>query len=286
MLGIIVAIRVVLSFSLEVETDGMWPWNRWRVPLRRTRDRRLTADKPARFVQHCPDGDDHRSRLPPEQVPRGARQAAAAGRQRPVPGADGPVRALRSTTRTSTRTERAPIVDRRHRRADRRRLRRAVHRRAAEAGRASTTCASSRAAATSAARWYWNRYPGAMCDTAAMVYLPLLEETGHMPTQKYVMAPEIFGHASASRKTFGLYDDAIFSTAGHATSSGTPTRRAGSSAPTAATRSRARFVAMGTGPLNRRSCPASRASRRSPATRSTRAAGTTATPAATRPARR
>jgi cyclohexanone monooxygenase len=29
--------------------------------------------------------------------------------------------------------------------------------------------------------WYWNRYPGAMCDTAAMVYLPLLEETGHMP---------------------------------------------------------------------------------------------------------
>ena len=32
-LGIIVAIRVVLSFSLEVETDGMWPWNRWRVWL-------------------------------------------------------------------------------------------------------------------------------------------------------------------------------------------------------------------------------------------------------------
>ena len=30
--------------------------------------------------------------------------------------------------------------------------------------------------------WYWNRYPGAMCDTAAMVYLPLLEETGHMPS--------------------------------------------------------------------------------------------------------
>ena len=26
--------------------------------------------------------------------------------------------------------------------------------------------------------WYWNRYPGAMCDTAAMIYLPLLEETG------------------------------------------------------------------------------------------------------------
>src|SRR5579862_327415 len=42
--------------------------------------------------------------------------------------------------------------------------------------------------------WYWNRYPGAMCDTAAMIYLPLLEETGHMPSSKYVLAPEIFEH--------------------------------------------------------------------------------------------
>jgi len=30
-LAIIVLIRVVLSFSLEVEIDGTWPWNRWRV---------------------------------------------------------------------------------------------------------------------------------------------------------------------------------------------------------------------------------------------------------------
>jgi uncharacterized membrane protein len=27
-LGIIVIIRIVLSFSLEVEIDGVWPWNR------------------------------------------------------------------------------------------------------------------------------------------------------------------------------------------------------------------------------------------------------------------
>ena len=33
--------------------------------------------------------------------------------------------------------------------------------------------------------WYWNRYPGAQCDTASFVYMPLLEETGHMPTEKY-----------------------------------------------------------------------------------------------------
>ena len=31
-LGIIVLIRIALSFSLEVEIDGMWPWNRWRLP--------------------------------------------------------------------------------------------------------------------------------------------------------------------------------------------------------------------------------------------------------------
>jgi uncharacterized membrane protein len=35
-LGIIVVIRVVLSFSLEVEIDGMWPWNRWRVAPEQT----------------------------------------------------------------------------------------------------------------------------------------------------------------------------------------------------------------------------------------------------------
>jgi len=29
-LGGIVLIRIVLSFSLEVEIDGMWPWNGWR----------------------------------------------------------------------------------------------------------------------------------------------------------------------------------------------------------------------------------------------------------------
>jgi uncharacterized membrane protein len=30
-LGIIVLIRILLSFSLEVEIDGAWPWNRWRT---------------------------------------------------------------------------------------------------------------------------------------------------------------------------------------------------------------------------------------------------------------
>jgi uncharacterized membrane protein len=30
-LGMIVLIRIVLSFSLEVEIDGAWPWSRWRL---------------------------------------------------------------------------------------------------------------------------------------------------------------------------------------------------------------------------------------------------------------
>jgi len=31
-LGGVVLIRIVLSFSIDVEVDGMWPWNRWRRP--------------------------------------------------------------------------------------------------------------------------------------------------------------------------------------------------------------------------------------------------------------
>jgi len=30
-LGIIVVIRILLSFSLEVEIDGVWPWRRWQT---------------------------------------------------------------------------------------------------------------------------------------------------------------------------------------------------------------------------------------------------------------
>lgn len=30
-LGLIVVIRILLSFSLEVEIEGTWPWSRWRL---------------------------------------------------------------------------------------------------------------------------------------------------------------------------------------------------------------------------------------------------------------
>jgi cation diffusion facilitator CzcD-associated flavoprotein CzcO len=102
--------------------------------------------------------------------------------------------------------------------------------------------------------WYWNRYPGAMCDTAAMIYLPLLEETGHMPSHKYTMAAEIFGHAQRIGRHFGLYDKALFSTSvtglqwDEAASRWIVTTDRGD-------RIRARFVTMGTGPLHRPKLP-------------------------------
>ncbi len=60
--------------------------------------------------------------------------------------------------------------------------------------------------------WYWNRYPGAQCDTASFVYMPLLEETGHMPTEKYAHQPEILEHCQRIGKHYGLYDNALFHT--------------------------------------------------------------------------
>ena len=60
--------------------------------------------------------------------------------------------------------------------------------------------------------WYWNRYPGAQCDIESYIYMPLLEETGYIPTQKYANAPEILAHAQRIGKTFDLYRTALFQT--------------------------------------------------------------------------
>jgi cyclohexanone monooxygenase len=60
--------------------------------------------------------------------------------------------------------------------------------------------------------WYWNRYPGAQCDIESYCYLPLLEETGYMPKEKYSFAPEIFAHAQRIGRHFDLYRLACFQT--------------------------------------------------------------------------
>ncbi len=60
--------------------------------------------------------------------------------------------------------------------------------------------------------WYWNRYPGCMCDVESYTYLPLLEETGYMPTEKYASAAEIFGYCQLLGEHFDLYPHALFQT--------------------------------------------------------------------------
>jgi cation diffusion facilitator CzcD-associated flavoprotein CzcO len=60
--------------------------------------------------------------------------------------------------------------------------------------------------------WYWNRYPGAQCDTESFIYLPLLEETGYIPTERYVHQPEILAHLQRIGRQYNLYERALFHT--------------------------------------------------------------------------
>jgi len=60
--------------------------------------------------------------------------------------------------------------------------------------------------------WYWNRYPGAQCDVESYIYLPLLEELGYVPTEKYAHAPEILSHSRAIAEKYRLYDGALLQT--------------------------------------------------------------------------
>ncbi len=60
--------------------------------------------------------------------------------------------------------------------------------------------------------WYWNRYPGCMCDVESYTYLPLLEETGFRPSERYANATEIFEYSKLLARTFDLYPHALFQT--------------------------------------------------------------------------
>ena len=60
--------------------------------------------------------------------------------------------------------------------------------------------------------WYWNRFPGSQCDIESYIYLPLLEELGYMPKEKYSYASEIYEHSQRIAKHFNLYDAACFQT--------------------------------------------------------------------------
>jgi cyclohexanone monooxygenase len=102
--------------------------------------------------------------------------------------------------------------------------------------------------------WYWNRYPGAQCDVESYVYLPLLEETGYIPKEKYSFQPEIFEHAQRIGKHFHLYERACFQTQIKEARWNDETKRW-----TVMTDRddvfQARFVIMSSGPLNRPKLP-------------------------------
>ena len=97
--------------------------------------------------------------------------------------------------------------------------------------------------------WYWNRYPGAACDTEAPIYLPLCEEVGYVPSHKFAYQPEILEHARRLGRHYDLYDGALFHTAvtdlrwnENAQEWVVSTNRGDAL--------RARFVIMSNGPLN------------------------------------
>jgi cation diffusion facilitator CzcD-associated flavoprotein CzcO len=60
--------------------------------------------------------------------------------------------------------------------------------------------------------WYWNRYPGIQCDNDAYCYLPLLEETGFIPSQKFSNGAEIQGYCRQIAETFDFAEKALFHT--------------------------------------------------------------------------
>jgi cation diffusion facilitator CzcD-associated flavoprotein CzcO len=102
--------------------------------------------------------------------------------------------------------------------------------------------------------WYWNRYPGAMCDVESYCYLPMLEELNYVPKHKYSFAPEIMAHSKNIAKHYRLYDNALLQT----TVTGMTWDDADEKwviETNRGDRFKARFVAMANGPLSRPKLP-------------------------------
>ncbi|KAK3081433.1 hypothetical protein LTS18_006706 [Coniosporium uncinatum] len=60
--------------------------------------------------------------------------------------------------------------------------------------------------------WYWNRYPGLMCDVEGYIYMPLLEELGYMPKHKYSYGTELREYSEMVARHWNLTDKALFRT--------------------------------------------------------------------------
>jgi len=102
--------------------------------------------------------------------------------------------------------------------------------------------------------WYWNRYPGAMCDVESYCYLPMLEELNYIPRHKYSFAPEIMEYSQKIARHYDLYENALLQT--------TVTSMAWDESDEKwvietdrGDRMKARYVAMANGPLSRPKLP-------------------------------
>jgi cation diffusion facilitator CzcD-associated flavoprotein CzcO len=60
--------------------------------------------------------------------------------------------------------------------------------------------------------WYWNQYPGVMCDIESYIYMPMLEELDYIPTKRYAYGEEILGHLQNIAARYDLTRDALFHT--------------------------------------------------------------------------
>ena len=58
--------------------------------------------------------------------------------------------------------------------------------------------------------WYWNRYPGLMCDVESHIYLPLIEEMEYMPKRRYASGSEIREYVESLCSKYNLHDRAMF----------------------------------------------------------------------------
>ncbi len=102
--------------------------------------------------------------------------------------------------------------------------------------------------------WYWNRYPGAMCDVESYCYLPLLEELNYIPQHKYSFAPEILEHSRRIARHYGLYENACLQTS-ITNLTWDESEQHWIIETNRQDKMRARYVAMANGPLSRPKLP-------------------------------
>lgn len=102
--------------------------------------------------------------------------------------------------------------------------------------------------------WYWNRYPDCRCDIESYIYMPLLEDGGEMPAEKYVRSSVIRANASRIGRRLGLYDKALFHT-GVISATWAEADQRWHIKTDRGDEIRTRFVSLGSGPMSRPKLP-------------------------------